>query len=244
MVHRLPKATTVDRDEFLVDAARGRRTVHVGFTDDGVRSLVQRDGTWLHARLAAVAGSLVGVDIDDAGVEEARYQGYEAYRADCCDPAELDQLGIEPAELLVAGEVIEHVDSVGSFLDGLAKLVAPGGKMILTTPNACRLTNVVASLAGIEVVHPDHVAWYSWYTLRNVLERHNWAVEEFHTYLLPPRQVSAPVSSSGGGELVARAGRIVLRVERVLARSVAPFLADGLIAVCRVVDPDRSRSTG
>ena len=173
---------TSDRDAFLLDAAAGRIVTHVGFADTGMRDVARRDGHWLHARLAAVARSLVGVDVDADGVAEAKEAGYEAHLIDCRDPADVARAAVRPAELLVVGEVIEHVDSVGAFLDGLRALATPDGTMIVTTPNAFRLLNVAATLTGRELVHPDHVSWYSWYTLINVLERHSWRVVAFHPY--------------------------------------------------------------
>jgi 2-polyprenyl-3-methyl-5-hydroxy-6-metoxy-1,4-benzoquinol methylase len=222
MTHRLPRVRVVDRDAFLLDAAAGRVVTHVGFADAGMRDVACRDGHWLHARLAAVARSLVGVDVDAAGVAEAKEAGYEAHVIDCRDPDDIARAAVRPAELLVAGEVIEHVDSVGAFLDGLRALTTPDGTMIVTTPNAFRLLNVAATLTGRELVHPDHVSWYSWYTLINVLERHSWRVVAFHPYQAPAHEVR-------GGT------RFVLAAERAAARLFAPFLANGLIAVCRQI---------
>ena len=237
MVKRPPRVTTVDRARFLLQAARGRRVTHVGFAEEGSRSLAQRDGGWMHERLARVSSSLVGIDIEEEGVAQARALGYEVYLADCRVPADIVRQRIPPADLVVAGEVIEHIDSVGPFLDGLHNLAHSATTLIVTTPNAFRLSNFAASLCGIELVHPDHVAWYSWFTLRNVLERHGWKVERFHTYLRPWNSLRAPARGTTRGRMTVGAGRLVFGLERAVAGSVAPFLADGLIAVCRPFPP-------
>jgi hypothetical protein len=216
MSHRLPWVRVVDRDEYLIGAAAGRTVTHVGFADVSPWRIAQRDGRGLHARLADVTASLVGVALGPAGVAEARAAGQDARLAD--EPTDVARVGARPAELVIASDVIEHVDAAGPFLDGLHTLVAPGGTMILTTPNACRLLNVAAALGQRELVHPDHVAWYSWHTLVTVLERHSWWVVGFNTY-------QAPANSAGG--------RLLVAAERTAARLFAPFLANGLIAVCR-----------
>ncbi|MDT3443961.1 hypothetical protein [Pseudofrankia sp. BMG5.37] len=213
----------VDRDEFLLGAAAGRAVTHVGFADAGMRGVARRDGRWLHARLATVARGLVGVDIDADGVAEARAAGYEAHLVDCGDPADIARAAIRPAELLVVGEVIERVDDVGVFLDGLRALTAPAGTMIVTTTNAFRLMNVAATLTGRELARPGDVSRYSWYTFVNVLERHSWRVVSFHPY------ESSEYEARGGA-------RLALAAERA-ARLFAPFLASGLIAVCRQALP-------
>jgi hypothetical protein len=216
MSHRLPWARVVDRDEYLIGAAAGRAVTHVGFAEVTPGRVAQRDGRGLYARLAEVTASLVGVALGPAGAAEARATGQDARLAE--EPADVARVGARPAELLIVSDVIEHVDAAGPFLDGLHALVAPGGTMILTAPNACRLLNAAAALGGRELVHPDHVAWYSWHTLVTALERHSWWVVGFNTY-------QAPANSAGG--------RLLVAAERTAARLFAPFLANGLIAVCR-----------
>ena len=136
MAHRLPPARLVDRAAHLVEAVRGRRAVHVGFVDSGCWDYHDRFDSWLHAHLDRAAAALVGLDLDEAGVARARELGFAAHAVDCSDPDAVARLGLEPAEVVVAGEVIEHLDASGPFLDGLHALVRPGGRLVVTTPNA------------------------------------------------------------------------------------------------------------
>lgn len=230
MVHRLPKAALVDRIALLEARCVGRSVVHVGFADAGFRAMQEREGQWLHARLDAVAASTVGLDLDEPGVAEARAQGYAAHAVDCCDVAAVAALGVEPAEVVVAGEIIEHLDAPGPFLDAMAGLVAHDGVLVLTTPNASGFLNSAAALGRREVNHPDHVLLFSWRTLTNLLDRHGWDVEEVACYV---PTVKAFEGGGLGQRLVGWAGRLVVGLERLAARLGAPFFADGLIVVAR-----------
>ena len=145
--------------------------------------LNEQSGAWLHEHLAGVASELVGLDLDEAGVADARTRGYEAYAVDCRDVDAVRALGIAPADVVVAGEVIEHLDDPGGFLDGLHALVAPGGLLVVTTPNAAGLVNAAALLGNYEVNHPDHVALYTCTTLDTMLRRHGWEPVEHAVYL-------------------------------------------------------------
>ena len=147
--------------------------MHVGFVDAGFQSMQEEADTWLHGHLGQATGRLVGLDIDPVGVADARAQGYEAYAVNCTDPDAVAALGLAPADLVVAGAVIEHLDEPGRFLDAMAYLVRPEGRLVLTTPNASGVLNGQAALAGFEINHPDHVAMFSWRTLHAIGRR--WA---------------------------------------------------------------------
>jgi predicted TPR repeat methyltransferase len=230
MVHRLPPAGIVDRLDFLAELAAGRRVIHIGFADAGCREMQAGAGTWLHAHLATRAGSLIGLDVDEAGVEAARDAGFVAHLVDCRDPDAVAELGIEPADVVVAGEVIEHLDAPGSLLDAVEPLVRPSGLLVLTTPNASGLGNALAALAGFEVNHPDHVALFSCRTLTALLERHRWSIVQIRTYV--PRV--KPTAERSGRARALRAGAAGLRwIELVAGALGRPFAADGLIMVAR-----------
>lgn len=230
MTHKLPRATVVDRIAYLEGEASGRRVIHVGFVDSGCRSMQDAAGAWLHAHLAERATSLVGIDVDEGGVKEAVDAGYEAYAVDCRDRAAVEALAIEPAQLVIAGEVIEHLDDPGSFLSGLHALVAPGGLLVVTTPNAYGLFNVFASLALREINHPDHVVMFTWRTLTNLAGRHGWVPVATRTYVPEVKDVPARGCSA---RVLALAGRGAVATERLLGRLHRPYAADGLIVAFR-----------
>lgn len=234
LVHKLPKARLVDRIPFLCDQVRGRRVVHVGFADAGYREFHQAEEQWLHAHLAGPARELVGVDLDADGVEAARTDGYEAYVADCCEPDQVRALELAPADVVVAGEIIEHLDNPGAFLDALHLLCASDGRLVITTPNAYGWVNPMAVLSGHEVNHPDHIAMYTWRTLSELLRRHGWEVVETATF------VPSVKAMEGAGlrlRILGWGARFALFVQRTVARWIAPFVADGLIVVARRAGP-------
>jgi SAM-dependent methyltransferase len=231
MAHRLPPARLVDRVAYLEDSVRGRSAVHVGFVDSGCWEYHTQFDRWLHAHLDRAAAELVGLDLDELGVEEARRRGYEAHQVDCSDAEAVAALGIAPAEVIVAGEIIEHLDNSGAFLDGLHSLTRPGGTLVVTTPNSSGLMNALsAALVGYEVNHPDHVTLYSCFTLCNLLERHGWAVDEVATYV---PEVKDREQENGRMKVLAAGARAVLGAERLLARLGRPYAADGLIVRAR-----------
>jgi hypothetical protein len=227
-VHRVPDAGLVDRTGFITSYIAGKSVVDLGFVDQSRMVSKQALGTWLHASVARAATSAVGIDSDHEGVELARGLGYDAYVADCEDRDALAALGLQPADVVVAGEIIEHLDQPGRFLEAVKVLVDGEGTLLITTPNACSMTNFLSGLMRRELVNPDHVGWYSWHTLRTLLRRHGWALREVRYYGFP--RVSAPGSASLQERVQARVFNAYQRVSKTLFR-LRPPLADGIIVV-------------
>lgn len=238
VVHRLPRARLVDRATYLCERSRGRRVIHVGFADVGFHDANTRAEQWLHDRLGRDAKELVGLDVDPAAVDAARERGWEAYAVDCTDAEAVAALGVEPAEVVIAGEVIEHLPDPGDLLEALHGLVAPGGRLIVTTPNAAGWLNPMAALAGFEVNHPDHLVMFTWRPLSTLLARCGWDVVETATYCPTVKELQGPGLRL---RLLWWGARLAVWVQRTVARTFAPFVADGLIVEAAAGEIGRPR---
>ena len=87
-------------------------------------------GTGLLAvRLAEAGWRVRGLDLDP---EPARRAGVDAVRADMEGPLPLED---GSAELVTCVEGIEHVEAQAAFVRECARVLAPGGRLVLTTPN-------------------------------------------------------------------------------------------------------------
>jgi SAM-dependent methyltransferase len=234
--HRLPKTPLVDRLKYLLGVSRAKRVIDLGFVDEGRMATKRTQRAWLHELLSRSARELVGIDADADGVLLARTLGFDAYAADCQSTTDLMNLEVDPADVVIAGELIEHLDRPGDFLDAVKTLVKPTGALVVTTPNASRLTNLLGSLTHRELANPDHVAWYSWHTLKTLLERHGWQLQSFGFYSIP--RLAPPRSLPQTERLKLRAINAVRAAMRPLFL-LRPSLADGIVAVA-VIQPQQS----
>jgi SAM-dependent methyltransferase len=131
--------------------------------------------TWLHAHLCRRAASVIGVDLLPAGVAAIQARGYRAVVGDAC------RLDLDTRfDVVVAGELLEHVDEPGPFLESARRHLEPAGRLILTTPHAYFAYHVLEAWWSDPARrwHPEHVAWYEPFTLSNLLARHGFTIVE------------------------------------------------------------------
>lgn len=232
--HPLPRVAVVRKDPFLKELVRGKRIVHAGFSGRNEGALAVP--IWVHGELAQTAKELVGLDVDEQGIEAARAAGYQAVMADCQDPEAIRRLGMR-VDMVVAGELIEHLDCPGLFLEAMHHL---SDTLVITTPNAYSLVNFVSIIRNQEMVHPDHIALYSWHTLTTLLGRHGWNVNELLVY----RYENGDDAEQR--DLKARGKRMLtdlfLSLQGAVSR-IRPFYEHGLIAICKADPAHGSGST-
>lgn len=218
----------VDRVDHLVAAAAGRRVLHVGCANAPYTADSLAAGTLLHDRLRATADLVIGVDSDRDALDllAARDSG-PLLHVERSIEEHLDE--IPAVDLVVAGEVVEHVDDAGGLLRSLrAVMVRDGAELVITTINAygaLRMLQYAWPRRGplSEPVHPDHVAYYSIRTLGLLCERQGLEVVDVAFYDLgPEHRTELPRRQRVANDLVVR---------------WFPQLADGIIVRCRTGGP-------
>lgn len=222
-----PPLPLVQRVGFITSQCRGQSVLHLGCTNFPYTAQVLASGTLLHAQIQAVASRVVGFDADAEGLAELGRLGIgDLYQADL---ERLDEVALdETFDVIVAGEIIEHLANPGLFLAGVRRFMRPTSRLVVTTVNAyCGLRFVLYAVRGRggvqEPVHPDHVAYYSYATLRRLLEGHGFRVDEQCFYDLGhEHRPHNPWYHNATNDLL-----VMLSTQ----------LADGVIAVCGLSPP-------
>jgi len=112
------------------------------------------DGSWsVLFRDLGGAVTVEGFDVVDEALVEARSKGIKAYRwdfnAETC-PAEDDRY-----DVVIAGEVVEHVFDTDTFMGELYRILRPEGVLILSTPNLNYWWNrMLVMLGKMPYFHP------------------------------------------------------------------------------------------
>jgi 2-polyprenyl-3-methyl-5-hydroxy-6-metoxy-1,4-benzoquinol methylase len=173
-----------DRVAVILDYCSGKKVLDVGCVDHEARQV--GNPNWLHAKIAGVAASALGVDIVADGVDAVRQLGYEAIVDDITAPSQ-DLQNRSPFQVVVAGEVIEHVGAPEALMGGAAALLADGGILILTTPNPYALPRWRGGHLVQVWENVDHVTYLFPSGIAELGERTGLELLEFSAPLLTSR---------------------------------------------------------
>lgn len=212
----------VQRLDVVKSAAAGKNVLHLGCTNYPYTQQAIDADMLLHDELAEVASELYGFDADIEGIELLAAHG-----ADNLFQADLEAL--ETVELnrtfdvIIAGEMIEHLNNPGLFLKGIQRFMNDNSVLLITTINAyCAFRFAIYGLRGKggrnEPVHPDHVAYYSYKTLSLLIDRSGLSQNRFLFYDI--------------GREHRPTNPWYWNLVNDLAVKIFPQLSDGVIAFC------------
>lgn len=97
-------------------------------------------GGVLAPHVGALGYRHLGVDASPTALDCAAAHGVEGLRADVADVPLPDRC----AAVVTAGEILEHVPDPGAVIDEAARLLAPGGTLVLDTIATGRMSRLVA----------------------------------------------------------------------------------------------------
>jgi 2-polyprenyl-3-methyl-5-hydroxy-6-metoxy-1,4-benzoquinol methylase len=215
----------IQRLDYLVDACAGRTVLHLGCADMPYTQRRLADGTLLYSLIDRVAARQVGIDLSTEGIGILRQAGYADVAV-----ADLQQLKAQNPfsethfDIILAGEIIEHLSNPGLFLENLKPLLRDSPtRLILTTINAyCAYRFFYSLVMRDESVHPDHVSYYSKKTLTTLLTRHGYDVQQVCFY---------PIGREHKRYINQGRARLLYWIDWVAGR-LSPQFGDGLIVSC------------
>jgi hypothetical protein len=157
----------------------------LGAMDETACAAKRGRGTWLHEEIGRAALRVVGIDNSALVPVEGLRTGPNAtiLRGEISDPERLVTALEDSPDVIVAGELIEHLENPLQFLTRFVQIDRLAGKtLILSTPNATALHNVLIGLARRESTHHDHLCILSYKTLTTLCKRAGFSEWEIIPY--------------------------------------------------------------
>ena len=173
----MPKFRT-EKDKFILERCKGKRVLDVGCVNHNLDAAHLSD--WRHKQISMAAARVVGLDYEKEAVEHLNGEGWNIIAADAQNFDVRDQYP-EGFEVIIASEIIEHLTNPGGFLTSLAKHLAPGGQIVITTPHAYGFGFFLEVLVwGEEHVNDDHTLTFSRKNMKWLLKKSGLKMIEFH----------------------------------------------------------------
>lgn len=173
------------RSELIGQLVAGKRVLDLGVAQHSTVNVMKP--TWLHQYVVSKASECLGVDNEQDAVDAIRKLGYDAV----CGDVQRLALG-KTFDVVVAGELIEHLDNFAGFLSSVHKHLEDDGRFVLTTPNALFIGHSISAISGKLAIHKQHTCWFDEVTLRQLLIRFKFEVEAI-AYLGSRRWLLLPI---------------------------------------------------
>jgi 2-polyprenyl-3-methyl-5-hydroxy-6-metoxy-1,4-benzoquinol methylase len=144
-------------DDIVAGFAPSRRTgrlLEVGFGDGELLEAARRAG-W----------TVSGIELARPAVERARRRGIDAAHGALAEAP----YQAESFDVVVAAEIFEHVNDVRPLLDGIVRVLRPGGLLWATTPHGRGISARLLGASWSVVNPPGHVQLFSIDGLRQLL---------------------------------------------------------------------------
>lgn len=171
----------VNREEFILDICRNQNVLHLGCADSPYTVERIEKGNWLHSKLSKVASACVGIDLDSNSIQQIA-EKYGINNIICGNVEKLDHLKLGLFDVVVAGEIIEHLNNPGLFLESVRSVLSPSGRLVITTTNAFCFRKFIRIPFGQESIHPDHTFYFSHTTLHSLAKRFGLFLKESYSY--------------------------------------------------------------
>lgn len=174
----------VDKKTWILNQVGGKKVLHLGPTDSPRTAHNAKAGRLLHQHLQGQCAELTGLDLDAACIELLRKE-YGIRDIILGDAEKLSEHFPSPCfDLVIAGDIIEHVNNLGLVFQGVKKVLRPSGRFLVTTPNALAVKRVLgAAFLRTERNNPDHLYFFSPMNLWQAAARFNYRLVELKSFM-------------------------------------------------------------
>lgn len=176
----------------------GRRVLEVGCSVGHVTE-----------HLVANGNDVVGIEIDPAAAEEARRFATTVHVADL-DRRPLDEIVDGTFDVVVFGDVLEHLRDPSSALDAAVRLLADDGRVVVSIPNVGHADLRLMVLEGRweyqehGLLDETHLRFFTREGLRELLGRSGLVANQVERVLCPMFASNLPLTPDLYGEPVHR----------------------------------------
>lgn len=141
------------------------------------------DGTFM-SLVKNKDNNFYGLEANDWGAEKSQKKGIKATKYFFNDKDKLPY-GDNSFNVVVAGEIIEHIYDTDFFLSEIWRVLKPEGKLLISTPNVASLGRRLFLLFGINPIiesspnepsSSGHIRYFTFKSLKDLLKKNKFKV--------------------------------------------------------------------
>jgi len=139
---------------FLFDEIKDKKVLDIGVVEHSIEHM-ESDG-WLHKKIVEKSSYCVGIDIVSDLVKVLNERGYNVKDVDATSDIYIG----EKFDIIIIGDVIEHVNDPIKLLEFAKRHCNKNGKIIVSTPNVFYYKNVLQVLKKTTfIANFQHTMW-------------------------------------------------------------------------------------
>jgi predicted TPR repeat methyltransferase len=208
------KQTLVDKNELILSLCKNKKVLDVGCIDHSYKNALDQGDKWLHKQIKQTAKEVTGLDILLEDTIELNKHGFNIKSGN----AENFHLG-ETFDVIVAGDLIEHLSNMGLFLKCVNEHMANDSVFVFTTPNPFSIEqSMLALFTNMIIVNPEHTCWLSPHVCWELIAREGLEIKGF--YWIDTR-FNFPVRKIFGETVINLFSRFVLNKRNLCKRDFA-----------------------
>lgn len=178
------------------------------------------DGTFL-SMITNRNNNFYGVDASDYAVKQSSKKGIQVKQFFFDDVTKIP-FQDNFFDLIIAGEIIEHIYDTDFFLEEIRRLLKRNGFFLISTPNLASLGRRLLLFFGMspiievspnEIDSPGHIRYFTFKTQRKLLEKHGFKI-------LIRRSDVLNLTSNGA-------------IRSLLAPTIFPTIGQSVIYLCK-----------
>lgn len=127
----------------------------------------------LLARMKSLGWEVQGVEVDPGGVAAARARGVSVHQGQLADA----KFPVNHFDAVHSAHVIEHVHDPVALLRECFRILKPGGRLVILTPNTASFGHQHFGSAWLNLDPPRHLILFNQATLRRAAEQQGFVVE-------------------------------------------------------------------
>jgi len=171
----------------LADSARVKNMLSIleemKFENKNILDIGCYDGTFL-SLIKNRSNNFYGLEASEWGFQKSRQKGINVQQYFFDDVAKFPhENGF--FDIVIAGEIIEHIYDTDFFLSEIYRLLKPDGHLIISTPNIASLgrrllllfgKNPIIELSPNKLDSSGHIRYFTFKALGEILEKHNFKI--------------------------------------------------------------------